>query len=282
MVAGTTPKARGDQANLPCLKGTARGHNQSERVMPVLRGLNGYTAGSQGISLERDQPPADQAAPPITVALVDDYALVREGVRLLLNSQPGITVVASEADPESALRLAARLSPQILVTEVALPGSGGAALAARVSADLPHTRIIALTAVSDERHAARMMEAGARGYVLKRSSPQDLVRAVRIVARGGRYIDPAVAHTLNGSRPDSPHPPDLPLDRLTPREAEILRLLAAGKTTTEIAAALGVSPSTVGTHVTNLKRRLGVATRTGLISVAASGRLVTYTLPLFK
>jgi DNA-binding NarL/FixJ family response regulator len=253
--------------------------------MSVLRGLNGHAPGSQGISPEGIQPPPDRATPPITVALVDDYALVREAVRLLLDSQPGITVVATEGDPERALQIVRRLSPQILITEVALPGSGGAALAARVAEDAPRTRVIALTAVSDDRHVARMMEAGARGYVLKRSSPQDLLRAVRIVARGGHYIDPAVAHALGVPLPDSPSRDGVPLDRLTPREIEILRLLAAGKTTTEIAAALGVSPSTVGTHVTNLKRRLGVTTRSGLISVAASGRLTPpspHPLPLFE
>lgn len=209
----------------------------------------------------------------IHVMLVDDHAVVRMGFRLLLESTPDIRVVAEAASGEDACRLYSEYLPEVVVMDISMPGMGGLRAMERIIGKHPSARILALSAHLDAIHPKRVMSAGAMGYLCKRSAPEELPVAVRQVAQGKRFLDRQIAHELAltqlGGRQD-------PLGTLSPREFEVFIQLANGKSVAEIAAALSLSTSTIGTHLYNIKQKLGasnsaeiamIAVRSGLIEV---------------
>lgn len=206
---------------------------------------------------------------PIRVVLADDHAVVRGGLKALVAEQPGMVVVGEAADGDEAHRLSCALSPDVLVLDLSMPGTSGAEAAERIRRDCPRVRVLALTMHEERGYVARLLRAGAAGYVLKRTAAEDLVRAIRTVAAGGTYVDPSLAGALLTGGPAAPAPAgDAGLGQLTPREAEVLRLVARGHSGKEVAAALAISVKTVETHKANAMAKLGLGGRAALVRFA--------------
>lgn len=206
------------------------------------------------------------AAEPIRVAVVDDHAVVREGIRRVLEGEPGIVVVAEGKDGAEALALVAKEDPDVLVIDVAMPGATGIAVTAELTARHPDTRVLVLSMYDQPEYVLESVRAGARGYLLKDSPPAELRKAVRAVFAGQQYFPPAVAERLTAALREPA--PTSPLDVLTPREREVLAGVAAGETNKQIAARLGISHRTVETHRESLMAKLEIRTVAGLTKLA--------------
>ena len=201
----------------------------------------------------------------IRVLIADDHTLVRAGIRALLQGLEGVEVVAEAGDGREAMALALVHRPHVLVTDIAMPHVSGLELAGRVARELPEARVIILSMYGNEEYASRALQAGAAGYLLKDSGLAELELAVRAVARGETYLSPAVSkHVIadylrrtGGAPPES--------GSLTPRQRQVLRLIAEGKTTKAIARLLGVSVKTVETHRAQLMDRLDIHDVAGLV-----------------
>jgi DNA-binding NarL/FixJ family response regulator len=177
---------------------------------------------------------------------------------------------ALSADGNEAWERARELKPDVLVLDLSMPGAGGAEAAERISKDCPDVKLLALTMHEERGYVARLLRAGATGYVLKRTAATELVRAIRAVAAGGRYVDPSLAGDLLAPRTARQGDPvtTSTAESLTPREEEVLRLLALGHSNKEIAAALSISVKTVETHRASGMARLGVTSRAALVRFA--------------
>jgi len=204
----------------------------------------------------------------VRVLLADDHALVRAGIRSLLEKLPGVEVVAEAADAREALALMERHSPDVALMDLMMPGMNGLEGTVRAAAEQPRVRVLILSMHRDEEHVLGALRAGAAGYLVKDAVPGELELALRAVARGERYLSPAVAdHVVAATAPGAARPPG-PLERLTPRLREILQLVAEGRSTKEIARLLGTSPKTVENQRAQLMRRLGVDDVAGLVRLA--------------
>jgi DNA-binding NarL/FixJ family response regulator len=209
-------------------------------------------------------PPAP-VAEVVRVLLADDHPVVRTGLRALIDAQPGLAVVGEAADGPAAVALAAELDPDVVVVDVSLPGLGGAQVTARLREVRPDRRVLALTVHEDPGYTRLLLDAGARGYALKRSAVGELVRAIRVVAAGGTYLDPAVAGAVVGDRVH-PTPEEA---ELSERETEVVRGIALGYSNKEIAVRLGVSVKTVETYKTRALEKLHARSRVDLVRYAA-------------
>ena len=199
--------------------------------------------------------------------VVDDHAVVREGLRTFLELQDGIAVVGEAADGEEALVEAERLRPDVILMDLAMPRLDGVGAMRELRGRLPRARVVVLTSFADDDRLLAALQAGAAGYLLKTVQPQELARAVRAAHAGGAMLDPAVAARLVEAIAAPPTPPPSPpstnpADQLTPREREVLGLIGAGRSNKRIALELGVSEKTVKTHVGHLLAKLGVSDRT--------------------
>jgi NarL family two-component system response regulator LiaR len=204
------------------------------------------------------------------VLVVDDHAVVREGLRAFLELQDGIEVAGEAADGREALELAERLRPDVVLMDLVMPELDGLA-AMRVLRDrLPAARVIVLTSFLDEGKVLPALRAGAAGYLLKNAAPQEVARAVRVAHAGEALLDPVVAARLVESLAGEQEP----LDRLTPREREVLELLGRGFPNKRIAQELGLSEKTVKTHVGHVLAKLAVTDRTQAAVVAVRAGLV--------
>lgn len=213
----------------------------------------------------------------IRILLADDHVVMRRGLRLLLENQPGFNVVAEASDGRQAVEQAQALKPDVVVLDIAMPNLGGIEAAERISGALPETRIVILSMHSDESYVLRSLKAGVKGYLLKDSAEGDLVEAIRAVHLGKAFFSPEISRMLvedymreikNRRVGDS-------YELLTPREREILQMLAEGKSNKEIATVLNLSLYTVETHRRNLQDKLNLhsfpelvlyAVRKGIIS----------------
>jgi DNA-binding NarL/FixJ family response regulator len=202
---------------------------------------------------------------PITVLLVDDHALVRRGFRRLLEDDPDIQVVGEASDGAEAIQLAATLAPQVIVMDVAMPGTSGLAATRTIRAADPSTRILILSMHAEATLVRQALDAGAHGYVLKNALDLDLAAAVRCVAAGERVVDEALA---------APADPAGERKRLTPRELEVLQLICNGLSNRAIAAQLDVSANTVAVHRANIMNTLGVHKTAELVVYALQHGLV--------
>lgn len=218
-------------------------------------------------------PPGERARDvrEVRVVIADDHAIVRDGLRALVEAQPGLVVVGEASDGQEAWQRACDLKPDVLVLDVSMPGVGGTEAAERIAADCPEVKVLALTMHEERGYVTRLLRAGARGYVLKRTATSELVRAIRAVAGGGTYVDASLLgalladHDATGARTsdrvDAAH-------TLSAREDEVLRLVARGHSNKEVAAALEISVKTVETHKANGMAKLGLRSRAALVRFA--------------
>ena len=205
---------------------------------------------------------------PIRVLVADDHALFRAGVRKLLQSFDGMDVVGEAADGQEALRLSSTQRPDVLLMDVGMPGLNGVEAAARLTREGPRPRVIILSMHTGEEHVLRAIRAGAAGYLLKDAKPDELEAAVRAVARGDIYLSPAISRYVVEDYVRRGGAEGSPLDRLTPRQREVLQLIAEGNTTKAIASRLGLSVKTVETHRAQLMERLDVHDVAALVRLA--------------
>ena len=199
---------------------------------------------------------------PITVLLVDDHALVRQGVRAFLETQSDIAVVAEAGSGEEAIRLAAEHAPDVALVDLIMPGIDGVEATRRLTTRSPRTNVIVLTSYHDDEHVFPAIRAGALSYILKEVGPKELADAVRKAASGEAVLHPRVAarvvRELHGARRDEPNA----FRELSDRELEVLKLIADGLNNAEIAGRLYVSEKTVKSHVSNILGKLHLADRT--------------------
>jgi DNA-binding NarL/FixJ family response regulator len=211
---------------------------------------------------------------PIRALLADDHTLVRAGIRGLLAAMPGIQVVGEAGDGQEALRLAQALRPDVVLLDVGMPGLNGLEVAARLATVDAAIRVVILSMHASEEYVLRALRAGCAGYLVKASAVSELEVAVRTVARGETYLSPIVSRPVVDEYVRRTGGVADPLEALTPRQREVLQLVAEGNSTKEIAARLGLSPKTVETHRTQLMERLGVHDVSGLVRFAVRVGLI--------
>jgi two-component system, NarL family, response regulator LiaR len=207
------------------------------------------------------------AGEPIRVLIVDDHAVVREGLRTFLELQDGLEVVGEAGDGDEALPLAEEVTPDVILMDLVMPKLDGVGAMRELRQRVPGARVIVLTSFLDDDRLMPAIRAGAAGYLLKNVQPQELARAIRLADAGETLIDPAVAARLveavaDGNRAEPEQP-------LTPREREVLDLIARGFSNKRIALELGVAEKTVKTHVSHVLAKLGVSDRTQAALYAA-------------
>jgi NarL family two-component system response regulator LiaR len=197
---------------------------------------------------------------PIRVLLVDDHAVVREGLRAFLELQDGIEIAGEAADGEQGVAEAERLRPDVVLMDLVMPRLDGVGAMQELRRRLPRTRVIVLTSFAEDDRLLPAIQAGAAGYLLKNAAPQELARAVRAAHAGAAVLDPFIAARLVEAlaQPAGGPPPE----RLTAREREVLELIARGLSNKRIARELGIAEKTVKTHVGHVLAKLGVADRT--------------------
>lgn len=205
----------------------------------------------------------------ISVLLVDDHAVVREGYRRLLERDDRLVVAGEAATAAEALRLDADLEPDVVVLDIGLPGVSGIEILRRIVARRAEAQVLMFSMHGDGIYATRAIDAGARGYLSKASAPDLLVDAVRAVAAGRRYLSPDVREAMSRQSP-STHL----ADALTTRELEVLRMLAQGFDMAEIGQRLGLSPKTAANHQSSIKQKLGANSALQLILVAQQFGLI--------
>ena len=205
----------------------------------------------------------------ISVVLVEDHQVVREGVRALLEAQPDFAVVGEAASGLGVSDLVERLTPDVLIVDLMLPGLSGLEVTRQVSHRVPTTHIIILSMHANEAYVLQALSSGAAGYVLKDSSAEDLVRAIHEVMEGRRFLSPPLSErAIEAYMQKAQDAMFDPYDALTSREREVLHLAAEGRTNAEIAAELSISPRTAEVHRANLMRKLSLRNQTELIRYA--------------
>ena len=215
----------------------------------------------------------------IRLVLVDDHELMRQGLRALVDGQKDVEVVGEANDGRTALALVRSLSPDVVVMDVAMKDMNGIEATRQIRAECPDVKVIGLSSHADARYVKAMLEAGACGYVLKANAYDDLHRAIEAARRGKSYLCPDVTEAIIGGSMNAPnHTTAFSGASLSPREREVLQLLAEGRTSPEIAKRLFVATTTVETHRRNIMRKLGIhsvadltkyAIREGLTSLEA-------------
>jgi DNA-binding NarL/FixJ family response regulator len=209
------------------------------------------------------------------VLLADDHTLVRAGLRALVESLDGVTVVAETGDGREALELIERHRPDVVLLDITLPGLNGLEIAERTSRSCPSTRIVILSVHASEAYVAQALRAGVAAYLLKDAAATELSLALRAVVRGETYLSPSISkQVVEGFLRNPDLAPGL-LSSLTARQREILQLVAEGRTTKEIAALLDISVKTVETHRTQLMERLGIHDVPGLVRLAIREGLIS-------
>jgi NarL family two-component system response regulator LiaR len=199
----------------------------------------------------------------INILIVDDHAIVREGLRAMLETKPGFHVVGEAADGEQAIVQARQLAPDVILMDLVMPGMGGVAAIREIKRENQEANILVLSSFSDDMQIVESLRAGARGYLLKASTPADLIAAIRTVYSGEAAINPTVASKLIRSLNQVRAEPE-PTAALTDRELEILGLVAEGLSNQDIGERSQISERTVGTHISNMLTKLGLENRTQL------------------
>jgi DNA-binding NarL/FixJ family response regulator len=202
----------------------------------------------------------------LRILVADDHAVVRQGLKLLINSQPDMTVVGEAADGAAVMEQASAVEPDIVVMDLSMPGMNGLVATRALKKARPSVEVVALTRHDDETFLQEVLRAGASGYVLKQSNPVEFLQAIRAVAAGGVYLDPAMTSRVadglltraSVARDPTPSP-------ISERETDVLRLIAVGHSNKEVAAQLKISVKTVEVHKANAMRKLGLAGRVDLI-----------------
>lgn len=207
---------------------------------------------------------------PLRILLVDDHPIVLAGLKALLASDSGLEVVGEARDGRAALRVAATARPDVVVLDLSIPEMNGADVAAALLAERPSCRVLIMTVHDDRATVRRLMGLGVAGYLLKRSAADDLPRAIRAVAAGGLYLDPAIASKALVIGPASARETGAADADLSDRETDVLRLIAHGHSNKEIAARLGISVKTIETYKARAMEKLGFRSRVDVIRHAAA------------
>jgi DNA-binding NarL/FixJ family response regulator len=204
----------------------------------------------------------------IRIILIDDHALVREGVARLLAAEPDMGVIASFGEGNAAVRFAAREAPEVAILDISLPGPNGIDVARRLRAVSPKTQILMLSMHAKSEYVQQAFAAGAAGYVLKECAGEEVARAVRAVHGGRRYLSSRISLGVLGSRED-------PLERLSAREMEVLKLVVEGMSSIQVAGLLGLSPKSIDTYRSRLMTKLDIENLPGLVKFAVRRGLTT-------
>lgn len=210
----------------------------------------------------------------IRVLVVDDHAILRDGIRMLLEQQPGISVIAEAANGLEAVDLAGRLYPDVVLMDMAMPEMNGLEATERIKQQYPDIKVLILTQHDDREYIEPVLKAGASGYVLKRSGGMEVVNAIIEVYNHGVFLEPSVARQVLN---EIAHPAESnkePEPAFTQRERQVLQLIVQGKSNKEIAAELHISPKTVSVHRSNLMAKLGLRSEIELLRYAAQHGLI--------
>jgi DNA-binding NarL/FixJ family response regulator len=209
-----------------------------------------------------------ERATPLRILLADDHVTVRHGLKLLIDSQPDMKVVSEATDGQAAIQNALTVKPDVIVMDISMPGMNGLAATRALKQKQPKAVIVTLTRHGDDAYVQELLRAGVSGYVLKQSAPTELIQAIRAAAAGGQYLDSSltarVTSRLLGRAAKASKPPAT----LSEREAEVLRLIAAGYSNKEIAGRLSLSVKTVEAHKANAMRKLELRGRIDIVKYA--------------
>lgn len=211
-------------------------------------------------------------APPIRVLLVDDHAVVRMGLRAFFDLQPDIDVVGEAADGSEGVAMARRLTPDVILMDLLMPNMDGVTAIGRIKAEMPETEIVTMTSFIEEEKVTAALEAGASGYVLKDAEAEEVAQAIRAAYAGEVHLDPQVARLL-AQRMRAKKDPE-PVEPLTDREKDVMRLLGQGMSNKDIGATLFITERTARTYVSNILGKLGLASRTQAALWAVEHKLV--------
>jgi len=202
------------------------------------------------------------------ILLAEDHGTVREGIKMLVNAQPDMKVVGEAADGAAAVAQAQKLMPDMVVMDISMPELNGLMATKRLKRLLPDIKILTLTRHTDDGYLQQLIKAGVNGYVLKQSAPTELITAIRAVNAGKSYLDPALVQKVMGGYAGTAGLSGQGSNEITPREAEVLRLIAWGYSNKEIGERLDVSVKTVEAHKSNTMKKLGMASRIDIIRFA--------------
>lgn len=207
----------------------------------------------------------------LQIVLAEDHAIVRDGLKLLINSQDDLEVVGEASDGAAALTMISALTPDVAIIDISMPVMNGIELVSRLIADHVTTKLLTLTANEDRGYMPQLLKLGVSGYLLKRSAADELIKAIRTVANGGRYLDPLTISNLIEEPADSkPAPNPANEVALSEREEEVLRLIAQGYSNRETAEVLGISMKTVETYRSRSMIKLGLRGRADIVRYALS------------
>ena len=207
---------------------------------------------------------------PLSVFLADDHTVVRDGLRLLLEAQGGITVVGDAADGRETVRQVKRLRPDVVVMDIAMPELNGIEAARQIRESCPATQVIILSMYADKEHISRALQAGAKGFVMKESAGKEVVEAVLTVRSGRHFLSRQISETMIDNYVHLRKTTQIksPLEQLSPREREVLQLVVEGKSSAEIAEILHLSTKTVETYRSRLMQKLGISDLPSLVKFA--------------
>jgi DNA-binding NarL/FixJ family response regulator len=212
---------------------------------------------------------------PVRVLLADDHALVRAGIRALLEDLEGVTVVAEAGDGSEVLELARKHRPDVALLDISMPGLGGLEASAQLKQELPEVRVVMLSMHANEEYVLQALRAGAVGYMLKDSATAELERALEAVMQGETYLSPPISKQVVEGYVQRVGAEQPAADNLTPRQRQVLQLIAGGQSTKEIAYRLELSVKTVETHRAQLMERLQIRDIAGLVKYAIRNGLVS-------
>lgn len=207
------------------------------------------------------------------ILIADDHPVLRSGLRVLLGAAPGLEVVGEAGNGEETLRLAEELRPDVVLLDIGMPGESGIETVRRLKAKLPALKVLFLTMHEEEGMLLEALGAGGDGYLIKRADDAEIIQAIRVVQRGDVYVHPTMTRALLGQTETTQRPQE-PVEPLTQREIDVLRLLARGNTNRQIAELLGLSTRTVESHRANLMGKLGLSSRVELVTYAEEHRLL--------
>ena len=206
----------------------------------------------------------------LRILIADDHETVREGLRMILNAQPDMQVVATAGDGREAIAQAEKVAPDLVIMDISMPGLNGLAATSQLTERVPSSKVLTLTRHADSSYVQQLLRAGASGYVLKQSRPAELLHAIRAIAAGGKYLDASITAPVIGTytKPAAAAAGPATAAPLSLRETEVLRLIAWGNTNKEIAARLDLSVKTVEAHKANGMRKLGMCGRIDVVRYA--------------